>query len=69
MARLCTTANIAHPDDLYEKLIGLHDGLDDQQSAVVNAKLIMLLANHVGDEKVIGEAMAIARKCVGPVNA
>lgn len=69
MVRLCTTPNIAHPDDLYERLIGLHEGLDDQQSAVVNAKLIMLLANHVGDERVIGEAMAIARKCVGPVNA
>ena len=69
MARLCTTPNIANPDDLYERLIGLYEGLDDQQSAVVNAKLIMLLANHVGDERVIDEAIAMARKCVGSVTA
>lgn len=68
MAGLCTAPNIAHPDDLYERLIGLHEGLDDQQSAVANAKLILLLANHVGDEKVIGEAIAIARKGIDAVN-
>jgi hypothetical protein len=62
MARLITTPNVAHPDDLYEMLIELHSGLDDTRSTVVNAKLIMLLLNHVGDVEVIQEAFRIARK-------
>jgi hypothetical protein len=62
MARLITTPNLTHPDDLYEKLTELHRGLDDNRSAIVNAKLIMLLLNHVGDEEAIRDAMRIARE-------
>ncbi len=49
MATLNTEANIAAPDDFYERLIATHRGLTDAQSALVNAKLILLLANHIGD--------------------
>jgi hypothetical protein len=62
MARLITTPNLTHHDELYEMLIELHRGLDDNRSAIVNAKLIMLLLNHVGDEEVIREALRIARE-------
>jgi hypothetical protein len=48
-------------DDFYEMLIETHRELSDEQSARVNAKLILLLANHVGDLSVLREAMAIAR--------
>ena len=48
-------------DDFYEALIDTHRDLSDEQSALVNAKLIMLLANHVGDIGVLREAMQIAR--------
>lgn len=51
-------------DDFYEALIDLHRGLTDAQSATVNAKLILLLANHVGDIAVLREAMRIAREGV-----
>jgi hypothetical protein len=61
MATLVTAPNIAAPDDFYEALIGLHRGLDDAQSALVNAKLVLLLANHVGDADVLRAAMAAAR--------
>jgi len=61
MSRLSLTTNIANPDELYDWLIALHDGLDDQQSAVANSKLILLLANHIGDEAVIREAIGYAR--------
>ncbi len=48
-------------DDFYEMLIETHRGLDDAQSRLVNARLVLLLANHVGDLRVLREAMAAAR--------
>jgi len=48
-------------DDFYEALIATHRDLTDEQSAMVNAKLILLLANHIGDISVLREAMKIAR--------
>jgi hypothetical protein len=61
---LNTAPNIASPDDFYEELIELHRDLNEEQSALVNAKLILLLANHVGDLAVLREAMAAAREDV-----
>jgi len=61
MATLNTEPNIAGPDDFYERLIATHRGLSDEQSALVNAKLILLLANHIGDTNVLAQAMAAAR--------
>ncbi|MDO8283466.1 MAG: DUF2783 domain-containing protein [Rhodoferax sp.] len=49
-------------DDFYEALIDTHRDLNDEQSAMVNAKLVLLLANHVGDIAVLREAMRIARQ-------
>lgn len=49
-------------DDFYEALIEAHRDLDDEQSAMVNARLILLLANHIGDIAVLREALAIARQ-------
>ena len=49
-------------DDFYEALIDTHRDLSDEQSAMVNAKLVLLLANHVGDIRVLREAMHIARQ-------
>lgn len=48
-------------DDFYEALIETHRDLSDEQSAMVNAKLVLLLANHVGDISVLREAMTLAR--------
>jgi hypothetical protein len=59
--KLNTEPNIASPDDFYEALIDLHRGLTDAQSAMVNAKLVLLLANHVGDAEALREAMSLAR--------
>jgi hypothetical protein len=57
---LIIDSNLASPDDFYEELIDLHRDLTDEQSALVNAKLILLLANHVGDMEVLRAAMAVA---------
>ena len=56
-------------DDFYEALIDSHRGLDDAQSQAVNARLILLLANHIGDLRVLCEALAAARQGVAPVPA
>jgi hypothetical protein len=53
--------NLALPDDFYEALIETHRDLDAAQSQRVNARLILLLANHIGDLDVLREAMQRAR--------
>ena len=53
-------------DDFYEALITTHRDLTDEQSALVNAKLILLLSNHIGDISILREAMALARADVAP---
>ena len=61
MAHLNTEPNLGAPDDFYERLIDMHRDLTDEQSQRVNAKLILVLANHIGDAEVLGEAMNAAR--------
>ena len=51
-------------DDFYEALIETHRDLTDEQSAMVNAKLVLLLSNHIGDISVLREAMRLARQGV-----
>ncbi len=51
-------------DDFYQLLIDTHRDLTDEQSALLNAKLVLLLANHVGDISTLREAMALAREDV-----
>jgi Protein of unknown function (DUF2783) len=48
-------------DDFYEALIEAHNGLTDAQSEALNARLILLLANHIGDLRVLREALQAAR--------
>ena len=56
--------NFARPDDVYNLLVDAHKGLTREQSEALNARLILLLANHVGDESVLREAISAARKTV-----
>ncbi|MBI5720472.1 MAG: DUF2783 domain-containing protein [Burkholderiales bacterium] len=48
-------------DRFYEMLIEGHRGLSDEQSELMNARLVLLLANHVGDLRVLHEAITVAR--------
>ena len=61
---LNTDPNIANPDDFYEALIESHRDLSPEQSQLLNAKLILLLANHIGDLTILRHAMAKAREGV-----
>jgi DNA replication initiation complex subunit (GINS family) len=66
LGALNTQPNIQAPDDFYQELVDMHRNLSEQQSALVNAKLILLLANHVGDSAVLREAMRAARQDIEP---
>ncbi|MEN3367215.1 MAG: hypothetical protein V7606_4489 [Burkholderiales bacterium] len=59
---LNTEPNIPSPDDFYEALIDSHRDLTPEQSQALNARLILLLANHIGEMDVLREAIHIARR-------
>jgi hypothetical protein len=63
---LKTVPNIARPDDFYEALVEAHAGLSESRSAALNARLILLLANHVGDGETLREALTLAREALPP---
>ena len=65
MNRLNTAVNLTRHDDLYQAIIEMHDGLSDDECRRADAKLILLLANHVGDPEVVAEAIAVARATEG----
>lgn len=58
--------NITDPDSFYTQLLEAHQGLSKEQSDVLNAKLILILCNHVGDRKVLRQAIDAARGPVAP---
>lgn len=62
MSALNTDPNIVVPDEFYQALIEAHRGLSDEQSERLNARLILLFANHIGDMDVLREALAAARE-------
>jgi len=62
MSTLIIDPNLPRPDDFYQALTDLHRDLSDEQSMDVNARLILLLSNHIGDQAVLEQAMAIARE-------
>jgi Protein of unknown function (DUF2783) len=59
-----TQPNFDDPDGFYEQLISAYDGLKADQSAELNARLILLLANQIGDGQVLYECIEAARKSV-----
>jgi len=62
MSTLQTIGRLEAPDEFYEALIDAHRGLNDSQSEKLNARLVLLLANHVGDMQALREALAAARE-------
>lgn len=60
MAELNTKANIKVPDEFYAELLAVHAGLSKAESDALNARLILLLANHIGDRQVLSKALQAA---------
>ncbi len=60
--QLNTQPNIPDPDGFYDELLATHQGLTKDQSDALNARLILILANHIGDRDILREAL----KAAGP---
>ena len=59
---LSTASNFAKPDDAFRAIVEAHRGLNDEQSADLDAALVLVLANHIGDLDVLNEAIALAKR-------
>ena len=59
---LITTPNLPNPDETYARLIAAHDGLSEVQSHALNARLVLILMNHIGTENVLTEALRLAQR-------
>jgi hypothetical protein len=62
MNHLITTPHLSAPDDFYEALIDAHRELSVEQSHALNARLVLLLANHIGTQAVLRQALDAARR-------
>lgn len=60
MTELTLTANIDVPDDFYADLIDAHESLSKEESDALNARLILILANHVGNRAILKQALDAA---------
>jgi hypothetical protein len=61
MSSLIQSPNLRDPDGFYAALVTAHQGLSDEASELLNARLVLILANHVGDPEALSEALALAR--------
>jgi Protein of unknown function (DUF2783) len=59
-------ANTRRPDEVYARLLSLQDGLSDGECLRAFAALVLLLANHIGDESVVFSAIDAARRQLRP---
>ena len=61
MMALSTASNFAKPDDAFRAVVEAHRGLSEKDSADLDAALVMILANHIGDITVLREAITLAK--------
>ena len=61
MSTLNLQPNLTNGDEFYEHLLNAHEGLRKEESDALNARLIILLANHIGDLKVLEQAITLAK--------
>jgi len=59
---LSTNSNFAKPDDAFRAVVEAHRGLSDEQSADLDAALVLILANHIGDLDVLNDAIVLAKR-------
>ena len=62
---LQTSANIPDQDGFYQELIDSQRDLSDEEASLMNCKLVILLANHIGDRTVLSEAIRLAARKQG----
>jgi anthranilate phosphoribosyltransferase len=65
MSKLDTASRFADPDAAYVALVEAHRGLSAEASVALNMRLVLVLANHIGDLDVLQEAIALAKSSIG----
>ena len=66
MVKLDTASRFADPDSAYVALVEARRNLSEAAAAALDTKLVLILANHIGDLDVLNEAIALARAPAGP---
>lgn len=61
MTHLQIAPNLENADDFYAALLAAHDGLNEADMHALNARLILVLANHIGDQAVLEAAIGVAK--------
>lgn len=61
MSNLVQSPNLRDPDGFYASLVVAHRDLTDEDSELLNARLVLILANHIGDPGVLTEALDLAK--------
>ena len=61
MAKLVTASQFANPDAAYVALVDARRNLSQAEAAALDARLVLILANHIGDLDVLGEAIVLAK--------
>lgn len=64
---LITDPNLSDADGIYARLIAAHDGLSEEESHALNARLILILMNHISNHTVLTEALRLARAPEGEI--
>jgi hypothetical protein len=67
MTALITENRLTDPDRTYRALIEAHRGLSDEGSAALNSRLVLILANHIGEHAVFQEAITLAKQSMEPM--
>jgi Protein of unknown function (DUF2783) len=62
MSKLATESRFPNPDAAYVSLVDARRGLGEQEAAALDARLVLILANHIGDLDVLNEAIALAKR-------
>lgn len=62
MTKLDVASRFPDPDAAYQVLVDAHRELSEAQSDALNAQLVLLLANHIGDLEVLRDAIAVAKR-------
>lgn len=65
MAGLIREPNLVSPDDFYEALLNEHEGLSEEESHAFNARLVLILANQIGDPEILRAALDAAANAPG----
>jgi hypothetical protein len=69
MTKPNTAPSLARPDEIYQRLVALHFGLSDSDSLLALSRLVLLLANHIGDDAVVTAAIDLAHTTVPSAGA